>query len=394
MKQPIKLIGAIAVIITLQIMAAHAGNLTVSGILTVTNGFLKVSGNSPTNYGDVWADRLIIGVSPTVTGSYASTLGGTYNYAVGSMATVCGGSWNSASGRSAFVGAGGDDGSSMDSGNTASGAASAVVGGYGNIATNTYAFVGGGRGNTAGSTASTIAGGYGNRVDGTNSNGAVLPREATGAAIGGGYNNIVYGAYGVIPGGQNNSVGYVVSSGEFPYRYGLCSFAAGQNAQANGDHCFVWSDGSATTSGGGNQFVARASGGFVFYTGTGSSLGVKLTNNATAWATLSDRNAKENIEPINVRDILGALISMPISKWSYKADPGHRRYIGPMAQDFHAAFSLGDDDTHISTLDSESVALAAIQGLNQKVEEKDAEIQALKQSVAELKAMVEKLAGK
>ena len=63
-----------------------------------------------------------------------------------------------------------------------------------------------------------------------------------------------------------------------------------------------------------------------------------------------------------------------------------------MAQDFHAAFGLGTDDKHIATVDADGVALAAIQGLNQKLNEKDAEIQALKQSVAELKETLTKLA--
>jgi hypothetical protein len=51
-----------------------------------------------------------------------------------------------------------------------------------------------------------------------------------------------------------------------------------------------------------------------------------------------------------------------------------------MAQDFHAAFGLnGADDKHISVVDEGVVALAAIQGLNQKLDEKAAEIQTLKQ---------------
>jgi hypothetical protein len=56
------------------------------------------------------------------------------------------------------------------------------------------------------------------------------------------------------------------------------------------------------------------------------------------------------------------------------------RHIGPVAQDFYAAFGLnGGDDKHISTVDEGGVALAAIQGLNQKLNQKDAEIAALKQ---------------
>ena len=67
-----------------------------------------------------------------------------------------------------------------------------------------------------------------------------------------------------------------------------------------------------------------------------------------------------------------------------------------MAQDFHAAFGLGDDDKHINQLDSESVALAAIQGLYQtmKIETatKDAEIAALKHRLADLEMKLNALA--
>jgi hypothetical protein len=78
----------------------------------------------------------------------------------------------------------------------------------------------------------------------------------------------------------------------------------------------------------------------------------------------------------------------------------------PVAQDFQAAFGLdGADDKHISVVDEGGVALAAIQGLNQKVEDRsqksevriqklEAENTELKQSVAELRALVEKLAAK
>jgi phage shock protein A len=45
-------------------------------------------------------------------------------------------------------------------------------------------------------------------------------------------------------------------------------------------------------------------------------------------------------------------------------------------------------------VDEGGVALAAIQGLNQKLEEKDAKIQQLQQSVDELKKMVQSLADK
>lgn len=81
------------------------------------------------------------------------------------------------------------------------------------------------------------------------------------------------------------------------------------------------------------------------------------------------------------------MAALPVRTWSYKAQP-EQKHLGPVAQDFHAAFGLGADDVTIATVDEGGVALAAIQGLNQKLEssvkEKDAEIQ-------ELRARLEKL---
>ena len=111
----------------------------------------------------------------------------------------------------------------------------------------------------------------------------------------------------------------------------------------------------------------------------------------------SDRNAKENFTKVQAADMLAKVAQLPVTEWNYKNDAA-TRHIGPMAQDFYAAFNVGTDERHIAPIDETGVALAAIQGLNQKLEqqakEKDAEIQDLKQSVAELKVLVEKLAGK
>ena len=130
----------------------------------------------------------------------------------------------------------------------------------------------------------------------------------------------------------------------------------------------------------------------IFADGNISSNGDIHGNNVEAagdmWATSfnqwSDRNLKEKFTPIDNREILERVASLPISRWNFKTDE-QTRHIGPMSQDFYAAFNVGPDDKHIATVDEGGVALAAIQGLNQKLNEKDAEIQALKQSVAELK---------
>jgi hypothetical protein len=61
-----------------------------------------------------------------------------------------------------------------------------------------------------------------------------------------------------------------------------------------------------------------------------------------------------------------------------------------MAQDFYAAFGVGEDETHISTVDADGVALAAIQGLYQSLQEKDARIATLEARVAALENALQK----
>ena len=113
--------------------------------------------------------------------------------------------------------------------------------------------------------------------------------------------------------------------------------------------------------------------------------------NASSFNGTSDRNLKEKFTPIDNQDILERVASLPISSWNFKTDE-KTRHIGPMAQDFHAAFNVGTDDKHIATVDEDGVALAAIQGLNQKLDEqlkaKDAEIQNLKARLEKLEQLI------
>jgi hypothetical protein len=108
----------------------------------------------------------------------------------------------------------------------------------------------------------------------------------------------------------------------------------------------------------------------------------------------SDRNVKRDFETVNARAILDKVAALSIGTWAYTNDANGSRHLGPVAQDFRAAFNLGSDDTSIATVDADGVALAAIQGLNQVLKEKDARIAALEKSMAELKAIVRRLAEK
>ncbi len=118
-------------------------------------------------------------------------------------------------------------------------------------------------------------------------------------------------------------------------------------------------------------------------------------------ASLSDREAKRDLRPVDGRDVLERLCRIPISTWTYRSEEQPTRHIGPMAQDFHAAFGLGEDDKHITNLDADGVALAAIQGLNQRVRElkqelqaRDRKIEALEQRLVAVESALGPLAEK
>ena len=116
-----------------------------------------------------------------------------------------------------------------------------------------------------------------------------------------------------------------------------------------------------------------------------------VTGNILASGTItpnSDRNAKTDITPADPAEILERVAALPIQHWRFKTEREGVKHVGPMAQDFHAAFGLGAHQTAIATVDADGVALAAIKGLNQKLEdqlrEKDAKISALEERLAKL----------
>ena len=115
----------------------------------------------------------------------------------------------------------------------------------------------------------------------------------------------------------------------------------------------------------------------------------------------SSRDIKENIETVNPSQILAKVVDLPISTWNYITDENDTQHLGPMAQDFHATFGLGDDETKIATLDTSGVALAAIKGLNDKLNEKvdvlekvNAKVSELEKENAELHDQNEELLGR
>jgi hypothetical protein len=111
----------------------------------------------------------------------------------------------------------------------------------------------------------------------------------------------------------------------------------------------------------------------------------------SGWTCTSDRNVKRNLRPVDSAAVLAKVVAMPVFHWQPKDGPNRDvEHLGPMAQDFMAAFRLGDNDKAIGFQDEEGVALAAIQGLHQLVQEKDAKIEAQRHRI---EALEQRMAG-
>nr|CEL18063.1 hypothetical protein [Kibdelosporangium sp. MJ126-NF4] len=88
--------------------------------------------------------------------------------------------------------------------------------------------------------------------------------------------------------------------------------------------------------------------------------------------------------PVNGFALLDALAALPVSTWRYRWEPEHVRHLGPMAQDWQAAFGLGDTHTTINMVDANGVAVVAIQALHHQVTELQQEIAILRAQLANL----------
>jgi hypothetical protein len=249
----------------------------------------------------------------------------------------------------------------------------------------TEATIAGGRENfiQSGVTCASIGGGGKNRISGTDS------------VIGGGFINSASGLRSTVPGGYLN-----VAGADY-------TFAAGNRAKATHQGAFVWADSTDVdfdpwvhcAGGYANSFNVRATGGIYFVTGIDGSghatAGPYVSGGSGSWSWESDRKSKDNFAPVDGREILNRVVELPITSWNYKSQPPEIRHLGPMAQDFSAAFGLGETDTGISSVDANGVALAAIQGLNQKLEqvvaEREARIAQLEARLTALERIVSQL---
>nr|WP_228530783.1 MULTISPECIES: tail fiber domain-containing protein [Myxococcaceae] len=210
-----------------------------------------------------------------------------------------------------------------------------------------------------------------------------------------GYYNLASGAYATALGYNTTASG--MGSAALGYRVtadGAYGVALGNRVSTNGfDGAFAWGDGSTTTVPSNlvtasNQFAIRAAGGVRLFTNSGLTTGVSLNPGGSSWNVLSDRNAKTAFQPVDGEQVLAKLSKIPLQTWVYKAEEQQPRHVGPMAQDFHAAFGLGLNDRTINSLDIDGINMVAIQALEKRTEELQAstrQVQTLQQEVELLK---------
>jgi hypothetical protein len=192
---------------------------------------------------------------------------------------------------------------------------------------------------------------------------------------------VASGYKATIPGGGEN-----VAAGDY-------SFAAGNRAKIRSAHygTFLFADKSTVNfnSAAPNEFAVRARGGVRFVlaiNGSGSPTWSCNVVNGGSWSCSSDRNLKENFVELDTREVLKRLSGVPILQWNAKGVDPTIKHVGPMAQDFYAAFGLGDSDKVISTIDLDGVALASIQGLYEIAQAQDEQIAAQQEQIAALEA--------
>jgi len=328
-------------------------------------------------------DFVVVEQPNRVTDVYGTVGGGMANLAgndAGTLvdaawATVAGGNYNRATGYAAAVGGGHV--------NLASGDSSNIPGGYSNEARGALASIAGGRDNLAAGYTSHVAGGLDNVSSGTAS---------------------------FVAGGSSN-----VASANY-------SFAAGHGAVADQWGCMVFANwggpgvgtgsclgasyiarfllphglsvdfGQRRPDGGGTQwvYVGDLVPGQTIATWTGAYL-----SSSGVWNNASDRSLKDGFSGVDAMAVLEGVINLPVQRWHYRRDGPAIAHIGPTAQDFRAAFGLGDGDTVIGTVDADGVALAAIQGLNAKLDarlaERDAKLAEQAREIESLKRAIERL---
>jgi len=291
-------------------------------------------------------------------GQFATVGGGLRNTAEGPQSVVGGGSGNDATGyRSAVAGGGNNDAASEFAvvgggvGNHAADSYAAVTGGSANVASGMSSAVGGGSANFASGRHSTVAGGRGN------------DSESHGAAVAGGVNNDAAADGAFVAGGEGNT-----ADGEY-------SVAAGRKADTDGH------DGAVVVGDSSEEPIQADAADTAYF---------QMAIHARSFNSTSTRARKRNIDPVDPESVLTDVESLDVSTWEFERG-GDGSHMGPTAEAFHDTFELGNDEETIATVDADGVALAAIQGLSERLEQRDERIEELEATAREQRDRIDDL---
>lgn len=135
-------------------------------------------------------------------------------------------------------------------------------------------------------------------------------------------------------------------------------------------------------------WTATADTGFRFEQ-SATLLGMSLdaAGNLTIPGTLSQGSSwslKHDIHALDVDRTLEQLRSLPVYTWQYRADSAETRHAGPMAEDVHGRFNIGESPRALAPGDVAGLAAAATQSLARELAAKDAELDALMNRLAAL----------
>jgi hypothetical protein len=317
------------------------GNILTRGQIATGQNFAK---DDPARDLADWST--VFGYNNSAPGDSAGCLSGYFNSADGAASVVCGGNRDSTY-RNASV----------------------VVGGSRNVVEGRYSFIGCGQRNRIGDIQwGVIAGGRDNSIGLANS-----------SAIGGGWgNHIGNGHFSTIPGGFQDTV------------YGRCSMAFGENVTTFENRNVTFFDGDSSGSFGINRDYWQGGTDHPIHVGTNTSNGngAYLSAGGT-WTDGSSRSFKDRFQDLDTDELLAKIAELPVQSWYYR--DSEERHIGPVAEDFVAAFAVGavgedgtPDEKYLSAKDVSGVALAAVKELQKRNLDLEARI-------AELEALIEQL---
>jgi hypothetical protein len=316
-----------------------------------------------------WND-VNVGNYSVATGSN-TTASGSSSTAMGNITTASG---NYSTAMGSYTEASGNYSTAMGDNNTASGSISTAMGN------------------------GTTASGYISTAMGVNTTASGSASTATGGSTtAGAWYSTAMGYSTTATGTASTAMGYGTRAS------GASSTAMGNRAVSGHHGSFVYGDLSGTLSdtvrsSADDQATWRTSGGFRIFTNTALTVGVTLAAGGGSWSSVSDRNRKEAFAEVDGEGLLARIRRVPVTSWRYIAEEDRAvRHIGPMAQDWAAAFpELGGDGTTINSGDLDGVNLAAVQALDGRtrgVPEMEQELARLRVENAAVRAEAASLRG-